>query len=157
MSRIKILLADDQPMVLEGIRQMLEAQDDIEVIGEALDGVEALALAGELHPDVVLLDISMPRMSGIEALPLIKKATPETSIVILSMHDREAYILEVLHAGAIGYVLKTASASHLLEAIRLAASGKYYLSPEVKSTAVDSFLQKSGAELPGETTATMRH
>jgi DNA-binding NarL/FixJ family response regulator len=157
MTRIRILLVDDQPMVLEGIRQMLEAQDDIEVIGEALDGIEALALADELHPDVVLLDINMPRMSGIEALPLIKKVAPNASVVILSMHDREAYILEVLRAGAVGYVLKTSSASHLLEAIHLAASGKYYLYPGVKSSAVDSFLRNAGAELPGETIATTRH
>ena len=147
MSHIRTLLADDQLMVLAQMRKLLEAQDDIVVIGEAHNGTQAIAMASELRPDVLLLDIAMPVMTGIEALPLIRKAAPDTSIIILSMHNQEAYVLEALHNGAIGYILKTTPASHLLQAIRHASSGKYYLSPEIKSATVASFLQKDATDL----------
>ena len=140
MTPIRTLLADDQLMVLSEMRKLLEKHDDIDVVGEAHTGVEALTMATELHPDVLLLDVAMPYMTGIEAVPLIRKASPDTSIIILSMHSQEAYVLEALQGGAVGYILKTAPASHLLTAIRQASSGEYCLSPEIKSLAVVSFL-----------------
>jgi DNA-binding NarL/FixJ family response regulator len=140
MTPIRILLADDQLMVLAEMRKLLEAYDDIDVVGEAHNGVEALTMVTELRPDVLLLDVAMPYMTGIEAVPLIREASPETSIVILSMHSQEAYVLEALRSGAVGYILKTAPASNLLIAIRQASSGEYFLSPEIKSVAVASFL-----------------
>ena len=147
MSHIRTLLADDQLMVLKQMREVLEAQYDIVVIGEAHNGAQAIAMASELRPDVLLLDIAMPGITGIEALPLIRKAAPDTSIIILSMHNQEAYVLEALHNGAVGYILKTTPASHLLQAIRHASSGKHYLSPEIKSSTVASFLQKDATDL----------
>ena len=140
MTPIRTLLADDQLMVLSEMRKLLEKHDDIDVVGEAHTGLEALTMAAELHPDVLLLDVAMPYMTGIEAMPLIRKASPETSIIILSMHSQEAYVLKALKSGAVGYILKTSPASHLLTAIRQASSGEYCLSPEIKSLAVVSFL-----------------
>jgi DNA-binding NarL/FixJ family response regulator len=153
MSPIRALLADDQLMVLKQMRELLEAQDDIAVVGEAHNGAQALAMASEFRPDVLLLDIAMPFMTGIEALPQIRKAAPDTSIVILSMHNQEAYILEALHTGAVGYILKTSPASHLLRALRQTAAGGYYLSPEIKSAAVASFLQNATTSLSKEPSA----
>ena len=135
-------------MVLEGVRQLFATQSDIDVVGEALNGRDALSMARDIRPDVMVLDISMPGMSGIEAVPLIKKAAPETAIVILSMHDVEAYIIQALQAGVVGYVLKTEPATHLLQAVRLASAGKYCLYPNPGGAAVNALMHDVGAEHP---------
>jgi two-component system nitrate/nitrite response regulator NarL len=150
MNPIRTLLVDDQLMVLTEMHSLLESHQDIVVVGVAGSGAEAISMACALQPDVVLLDIAMPSMTGIEAAPLIRKASPDTSIVILSMHSQPAYILEALRAGAIGYITKTAPASHLLRAIHLASVGKRYMFPEMSSVAIDSLLKDAGAEHPNQ-------
>ncbi len=151
MDHIRVLLVDDKQVVLQSVRQVLESQEDIHVVGEALDGAESLALVKDLLPDVVVLDIAMPGMTGLEALPLIAGVSDQTAVVIFSMYAGEAYILEAFQAGALGYVSKTSPASHLLQAVRLAASGDYYLMPEMKSPHVLSMLQNTFAgPLAGE-------
>ena len=106
MKKIRVLVTDDHSIVREGLKQFLNSQPDMEVIGEAGDGAEALEKVRALHPDVVLLDISMPNMSGCEAARLIRDASPESRIVVFSMHAKESLVKEVLAAGALGYVLK---------------------------------------------------
>jgi two-component system response regulator NreC len=128
-------------MIREGLRQLLEVQADIEVVGEATDGVEALERCRALRPDVALLDIAMPRMTGVESISLIKQASPNTEVVILSMYEKEAYVHQALKAGARGYVLKAASSTHLLAAIRRASSGEFYLSPTVRNDVMESYLE----------------
>lgn len=123
MKRIRVLIADDHVMVREGLRQLLQTQSDIDVVGEAGDGIEAAEMARRYKPDVVLLDIAMPRMTGLEAVSLIRNALPDCRIVVLSMYEKEAYAHQVLQAGAHGYVLKGEPSTDMLEAIRAAASG----------------------------------
>ncbi len=141
MKPIRVLIADDHAMIREGLRQLLEVQADIEVVGEATDGVEALERCRALRPDVALLDIAMPRMTGVESISLIKQASPNTEVVILSMYEKEAYVHQALKAGARGYVLKAASSTYLLAAIRRASSGEFYLSPKVRNDVMESYLK----------------
>jgi len=146
MNRIRVLIADDHAVVREGLRQLLETQSDITVVGEASDGVEALEQARKLKPDVVLLDIAMPKMSGLEAVRLINDAVPESRIVVLSMYEKEAYAHQVLQAGAYGYVLKGDPSSEMLEAIRSARSGRYYFSKKVHVEVIQSYLKGRNRE-----------
>jgi two-component system response regulator NreC len=141
MKPIRVLIADDHAMIREGLRQLLEVQADIEVVGEATDGAEALERCRTLRPDVALLDIAMPRMTGVESISLIKQASPNTEVVILSMYEKEAYVHQAIKAGALGYVLKAASSTHLLAAIRRANSGEFYLSPKVRNDVMESYLE----------------
>jgi DNA-binding NarL/FixJ family response regulator len=131
MKQIKVLLAEDHTIVREGFRAMLKLEDDLEVVGEAQDGRQALALAIKLRPDVVLMDIAMQRLNGLEATRQILKAVPETRILILSAHSDDAYVKNAVESGAVGYLLKQTSSHDVCRAIREVFAGKTYFSPMV--------------------------
>ena len=136
MDRIRVLLADDHAILRDGIRALLTDHPDIVVIGEAEDGHWAVHLAHELHPDVVLMDIGMPRLNGLEATRQIKHDCPEAAVLILTMHDNEEYLRQVLAAGASGYVLKTVNGERLAENIRSVYRGEVLLSPSIAAKVV---------------------
>jgi two-component system response regulator NreC len=142
--RIRILLADDHTVLRSGLRALLSAQADLEVTGEAGEGGEALRLTQTLKPDVVVMDIGMPGVSGIDATARIRRELPLTKVVILSMHDDQGYLRQALRAGASGYVLKKAADTELLAAIRAAARGELYLDPSLaKGLVADVVLPKA--------------
>ncbi len=128
---IRLIVADDHAVVREGIRRLLDAEPDIEVVGEAGDGVGAVELTQSLLPDVVCLDVSMPRMNGVEATRRIKASLPHVGVVILTMHEDEDYVIELVRAGASGYVLKRSSARDLVDAVRAVAGGHAFLHPVI--------------------------
>jgi two-component system response regulator NreC len=142
VTKIRILIVDDHAVVRAGIRVYLNAQDDIEVVGEAESGKESLLQIQELHPDVVLMDISMPEMGGIEATHTIKKTYPETQILALTMHDDSRYFFQMLKEGALGYVVKGANPSHLVDAIRAVYKGKAYIVPDLARLLLDDYLNR---------------
>jgi two-component system response regulator NreC len=141
-----VLVVDDHRIVREGISHILASQADIQVVGEAADGNEALAKARELKPDVVLMDISMPGLSGREATRLIKQQLPEIHLLALTMHDSYDYFLEMLRAGADGYILKGASGADLVAAIRAANGGGVYLYPSVAKKLMSDYLGRITTE-----------
>lgn len=149
MTAIRVLIADDHVIVRDGLRMILEAQPDVDVVGEASDGREAVEKAHELSPGVVLMDIAMPGMSGLEATVVIKKELPDVQVVVLTMHEDSQYFFEVLRAGASGYVLKGASSADLLAAVRAAHEGGVYLHPTVAKNLVTDYLKRME---PGEET-----
>jgi two-component system response regulator NreC len=141
MQKIRVLIADDHTMFREGIRSLLEA-GGIEVIAEATHGREAVQKANELEPDLVLMDIGMPIMDGIEATRQIKKENPEVQVLALTMHDNEEYLFQILKAGGSGYVVKKAAVSELILAIQAAYEGKCYLTPSVSRALVEDYLRR---------------
>ncbi len=138
---IQVLIADDHSVVREGLRRVLEDTEDIRVVGEARDGVEAVHQAERLRPQVILMDIAMPNLSGMDATRDIKAGYPDVAVVFLTMHESEQYFLEALRSGAEGYVPKSALAEDVVDAIRSAARGQVYLHPSVARFVLQGFLQ----------------
>ena len=131
-------------MFREGIRSLLDAQDDLHVVGEASDGHEAVELTRKLHPQVLVVDVLMPRMNGLEAAKQIQISAPETKVLVLSGHLNEAYIIQALKCGAGGYILKQEDAAKLVQAVRDVNSGGHYLSPAISERAIRAYVEKVG-------------
>ena len=146
MSNIRILIADDHAIMREGVRALLEIHEDMEVIGEASDGREAIAQVSELTPDIILLDISMPFMDGLEATRRIRKANPNTNVLILTQHEDKEYVLSAVKAGAAGCISKKAVSSELVSAIRAIYRGGSFLYPPVAKLLIEDYLQRTDGE-----------
>jgi two-component system response regulator NreC len=140
---ISIILADDHTVVRQGLRTLLESDPELHVSGEASDGLQAISLVERLRPDVLVLDLIMPGMNGIEVARQVKSRFAQTRVVILSMHANEAYVLEALRAGALGYVLKESQGSELIRAIHEAHNGQHYLSAPLSERAIEVYVQKT--------------
>src|SRR5947209_11398552 len=143
---LTLMLADDHQIVRQGLRAILQNEPDFHLVGEAADGPEALRLAQRLRPDVLVLDVMMPGLSGLEVARQLTRLAPRTRVVMLTMHAEQAYVAEALKAGAAGYVLKDAGVHELVKAIREAAAGRRYLSPPLSEQALDDYLRRAGAE-----------
>ena len=142
MRKVRVLLADDHQLMRSGIRLMLEREPDLSVVGEASDGREAVALAKSLRPDIVIMDIGMPSLNGIEAAGLMTQENPELPIMIVSMHPDETYVLRALKAGARGYLLKDSAEADLIKAVHVVAGGKSFFSPAVSKVLLDDYVRK---------------
>ncbi|MEW5867734.1 MAG: response regulator transcription factor [Chloroflexota bacterium] len=141
MDKIRILLADDHTILRQGVRALLENKPDMLIVGEAEDGHSAVRMASELQPDVVLMDIAMPLLNGLEATQRMRRDCPNTRVLILTMYDSEEYIRQALANGAMGYILKDAAACDLLEAIRAVHRGEVVLSPAITRLVVEDYLR----------------
>ncbi len=148
MSTTTIVIADDHQVVRHGLQALLEAEPDFHIIGEASDGLEAAEAVERLCPDVLVLDMVMPGLNGIEVTRRVGKDSPHTRVVILSMYDNEAYVLESLRAGAEGYVLKRSTSEELVEAIREVAAGRRYLSPPFSGPIIEEYIKKAQSAVP---------
>jgi len=144
LAKIKVLIADDHAVVREGTRRILEQEPDMEVVGEAGDGEEAVNLATDLKPDVAIIDIAMPKLDGIEATKRIKAAWPSINVLILSAYDDDQFIFSLLEAGAAGYLLKSIRSRELIDAIRAVYSGESVLHPSIARKVLNRFVSTSG-------------
>jgi len=148
VTTIRIVLADDHTLVRAGIRKVLESMDDVAVVGEAADGRAVLTLTEQLHPDVVLMDIAMPGLGGLEATAQLGKISPRTRVLILSMHQQEEYVRQALCHGAAGYLLKDAAPAELQVAIEAVLRGQTYLSPAVSKGVLSDYVQRLRGDAP---------
>jgi two-component system response regulator NreC len=150
---ISIILADDHPVVHRGMRAILERERDFSIVGAAADGLEAVRLTERLKPDILILDLMMPGLTGLEALRILRERSPRTRIVILSMYSSNAFIGQALQNGATGYVLKGCPEESLVRAVRAAAAGRRFLSPPVTEIAINAYIEQSkmGSFDPHET------
>lgn len=139
MAKLRIMLADDHETVREGLKMIVDAQDDMEVVGVASNGREAIDRAQELLPEVIVLDISMPKLNGLKATEKLKEVCPQIRVVTLSRHGDDGYVRQLLRAGASGYVLKQSAPAELIHAIRAVAAGGNYLDPKIAVRAMDSY------------------
>lgn len=153
---LRVLIADDHTIVRSGVRLLLEREPDIKVVGEALDGNEALAMVKRLHPDVILMDITMPGMDGLEATRQIKARWPDVKVLVLTMHRSDEYFFEMLKAGASGYVLKGAETSELIHAVRVVGQGEVFLYPTMASKLVGDFLSRVSKGVESDPSLTQR-
>jgi two-component system, NarL family, response regulator NreC len=142
MSRIRIVIADDHGIVRKGLRLQLEQNPDFEVVAEATEGREAIRLVEELHPDVVLMDIAMPNLNGIQATSQMVKKNPQTAVIILSMYSDETYLMRTLAAGAKGYLLKESADADLERAVRSVAQGKPFFSAAIANTLLEDYMRQ---------------
>ena len=147
MPNARVLLADDHAVLRAGLRLLLDAQPDLKVVGEAGDGGEALTLAAQLQPDLILLDLTMPGLSGLDALPALRKAAPAARILILTMHDDEGYVRQALSHGAAGYALTKAADAELISAVRAVLRGEVYVHPSLTRALLEDLLPAGAAHL----------
>jgi two-component system response regulator NreC len=145
MTSITVILAEDHTIVRKGIRALLEKERDFDVLGEANDGREAVSQVGKLHPDIILMDISMPGLNGLEATRQIKQRYPQTNVLVLSMHDTNEHIFQILQAGASGYLLKHTAPKELVQALRTIALGETYLSPSISKVVIEEYIRNAEA------------
>lgn len=143
MNKITVLLADDHPLVRSGLIKLLEPYKEFTIVGEAGDGEEAVAMALKLRPDVVVLDLSMPRLNGVEATKQIREKLANTKVLVLTMYDNEEYVYQIFKSGASGYVLKNSTKEQLANAIRTVAKGEKFFSPEVSEIMIQAYLQRT--------------
>jgi len=145
MSKIRVLLAEDHTIVRKGLRSLLDGEADIEVVGEAEDGQQAVEEAQLLLPDIVLMDITMPILNGLEATRQIKQLCPQIKVVVLTVHSTAEYVFQILRAGGSGYVIKQAAVSELIQAIRAVYRGDAFLSPSISRQVVDEYGRRAAA------------
>lgn len=141
--KISIVLVDDHSIVRDGIKYLLEEDENLEIIGEGSNGIEAIELVNKLHPDLLIIDVRMPEMNGIEAVKIINSKPVKTKSIVLSMHDSEEYILESIEANAMGYLLKDASKGEVLKAIHTVHNGEKYFSGDISNIIVNNLLKKT--------------
>ncbi len=148
MGKISVLICDDHTILREGIRLLLNTQPDIEVVGEASDGRQAVEMAAEFRPDVILMDIAMPSLNGLEATKQIRRDRPAARVLVLTMYESDEYVSQMLEAGAAGYVLKKVAGSELVYAIRAVSQGEAFLYPSITKRLVEDYLRRveSGQE-----------
>jgi len=162
MSAIRVLLADDHAVIREGLKALINTESGMEVVGEAADGLEAVALTAQLDPDIVVVDVSMPHLNGAQVTTKLREARPDRKVLALTVHEDKGYLRLLLEAGAAGYVLKRAAAGELVQAIRAVAAGGAYIDPALAGGLVDNFVnpgqtkEEAGADLSDRETEVVR-
>jgi two-component system, NarL family, response regulator NreC len=142
-----IVLADDHALIREGLRAVLDGEPDCSVVGEAADGMEAVDLVNRLQPNVLIVDLMLPNLSGLEVIRQVRRRTPRTQVVALSMHANESYVLATLRNGAAAYVLKDASSTDIIQAVHEVRAGRHYLSPPLSQYALEAYIEKAKGAL----------